>query len=109
MTANDGFKAKVKGPFPDKASIRLSVERQLQGSGYGALKRVSCVIESGVLHLHGCVPSYYLKQLAQALVANIDGVCLVKNQIRVSRLTPGETSPLPSCELGKAATSAESG
>jgi hypothetical protein len=45
-------------------------------------------VEVDVLHLHGCVPSHYLKQLAQALVADVDGVCLVKNQLQVVPANP---------------------
>ena len=57
-------------------AIRSSVERRLQRSGYTALSRVCCEFqtESGVLHLRGAVPSYYLKQVAQELVVDLEGV-----------------------------------
>jgi len=69
--------------------IRSSVERRLQGSGYNALSRVCCDFQRdiGVLHLRGSVPSYYLKQIAQELVVDLEGVRLVNNQINVARST----------------------
>jgi osmotically-inducible protein OsmY len=68
-------------------TIRLSVEHRLQRSGYAALNKVCCEFhgESGILHLRGSVPSYYLKQVAQELVVDLDGVRFVNNQIIVSR------------------------
>jgi hypothetical protein len=72
---------------PGGCRIRLSVEHRLQRSGYAALSMV-CVEfhgESGILHLRGSVPSYYLKQVAQELVVDLDGVRFVNNQIIVAR------------------------
>jgi hypothetical protein len=74
----------------DGCRIRLSVERRFQRSGYAALSRVCCEFqrENGVLHLGGSVPSYYLKQVAQELVADLEGVRVVNNQINVARPAP---------------------
>ncbi len=76
---------------PGSCSIQSSVERRLLGSGYAALGRVWCEFqpESGVLHLSGSLPSYYLKQLAQELVIDLEGVRLVINQITVARAREG--------------------
>ena len=38
----------------------------------------------GVAYLHGCLPSYYLKQLAQEIAAGVEGVRLVINKIEVT-------------------------
>ena len=35
-------------------------------------------------YLHGCLPSYYLKQLAQEIAAGVEGVRLVVNKIEVT-------------------------
>ena len=75
-------------PPPGSCGISLSAASRLQRSGYAALRGVGCAVEGGVLHLQGCVPSHYLKQLAQALVADVDGVCLVKNQLQVVPANP---------------------
>jgi osmotically-inducible protein OsmY len=48
-----------------------------------SLKNVSCAWLDGVLVLRGCLPSYYLKQLAQEAVASLDGVARIDNQIQV--------------------------
>ncbi len=59
--------------------------RRLAQSGYAALARLQCECENhdGVLVLKGRVPSYYLKQLAQSLLRDIDGIRLVVNNISV--------------------------
>jgi len=40
----------------------------------------------GVLVLRGCLPTYYLKQIAQEVVAYLEGVESVDNQIQI--MTP---------------------
>lgn len=57
----------------------------LQQGGYSGLRRVSCDFSDGVLTLTGKVEGYYLKQLAQALVAKIPGVARIVNRIVVHR------------------------
>jgi hypothetical protein len=56
---------------------------------------VACQYHDGVLTLGGCLPSYYLKQLAQVVVAPIEGVRLVVNEIEVGSATTG--APSVSC------------
>ena len=70
-----------------KCSILKSVELRFGRSSYKALSRVCCEFEtdSGILHLRGSLPSYYLKQVAQELVLDLEGVLLVNNQIKVAR------------------------
>jgi osmotically-inducible protein OsmY len=58
-------------------------ERGLRSSRYSALKHVSCDYQGGVLILRGCLPTYYLKQVAQEAVAHLEGVKGVENQIQV--------------------------
>jgi osmotically-inducible protein OsmY len=59
-------------------------ERRLRSNPYLALKNVSCdSLDGGVLILRGCVPSYYLKQIAQQAVASLDGIERIDNQIEV--------------------------
>jgi osmotically-inducible protein OsmY len=62
-------------------------ERRLRSNPYLALKKVSCDSHEGVLILRGCVPSYYLKQIAQQAVASLEGVERIDNQIEV--ISPG--------------------
>jgi osmotically-inducible protein OsmY len=58
-------------------------ERCLRCNSYLALKNVSCEFNEGILTLRGCLPTYYLKQIAQTAVARLDGVNRVNNQIEV--------------------------
>jgi hypothetical protein len=52
---------------------------------YPALRTVSCDFHHGVLILRGCLPTYYLKQLAQEAVAHLNGVDRIENLIQVVR------------------------
>ncbi len=63
--------------------IEESVQERLLGSPYFALRNVGCVYRDGVLTLQGSLPTYYLKQVAQSVVAETEGVTTVVNQIEV--------------------------
>jgi osmotically-inducible protein OsmY len=64
-------------------------EERLGKSSYRALRDVSCLASGGVLYLHGCLSSHYLKQVAQEVVSGAAGVHHVVNRIVVSR--PGRS------------------
>ncbi len=63
--------------------IEEAAEGHLRRSSYFALRDIDCTCHEGVVTLRGCLPTYYLKQLAQHVVADIEGVCGVLNQIEV--------------------------
>jgi BON domain len=71
--------------FSDRClpTISRTAEDRFRASGYLALRDVSCITSDDVAYLHGCLPSYYLKQLAQEIAAGIEGVRLVVNKIDV--------------------------
>ena len=77
------------GTEPDKpsadlqAGVQVEAERALRRGRYPALKNLSCDYQGGVLVLRGSLPSYYLKQVAQEVVARLEGVQAVDNQIQV--------------------------
>lgn len=73
-------------PETSQVSINELAERRLRSNPYLALKSVSCDCLDGVLFLEGCLPTYYLKQLAQEIVGGLQGVDRIDNQIQV--LTP---------------------
>jgi osmotically-inducible protein OsmY len=56
----------------------------LRRSAYFELHNVSCDYSGGVLTLRGRVPTYYLKQIAQASVADVPGVVEVHNRVEVT-------------------------
>jgi hypothetical protein len=69
-------------------------ERCLRSNPYLALKNVSCDCLDGVLVLRGCLPTYYLKQIAQEIVAHqVRGLGRLDNQIQVVRAVVLETPP----------------
>jgi hypothetical protein len=55
----------------------------LRRSSYFELRSVSCDFHGGTLTLRGRVPSYHLKQLAQASVAELPGVVKIDNCVEV--------------------------
>jgi hypothetical protein len=63
--------------------IAEGAQSRLRSNSYLALKNVSCEYHEGVLTLRGCLPSYYLKQMAQTAVARLDGVERIVNEIEV--------------------------
>jgi osmotically-inducible protein OsmY len=58
-------------------------QAELRRSSYFELRDIACDFSGGILTLRGRVPSYHLKQLAQATVAEVPGVIEVHNQVEV--------------------------
>ncbi len=78
---------------PQSATADLA-ERCLRSNPYLALKNVSCDLLDGVIVLRGCLPTFYLKQVAQEIVAHqVKGVGRLDNQIEVVRVTVLQSSP----------------
>ena len=63
--------------------IRLAVERSLRSSGYYSVREVRSLVEDGVVMLFGTLPSYYMKQIAQTVVMNLEMVMRVENHCEV--------------------------
>ncbi|MBI2826318.1 MAG: BON domain-containing protein [Planctomycetia bacterium] len=59
-------------------------QQKLRTSPYLSLRELQCTFHEGVLTLYGRVPTYYLKQLAQTVVARTHGVEELVNQIEVA-------------------------
>ena len=79
--------APARNPQPAPAAL---AERCLRSNLYLALKTITCDWLDGVLVLRGCLPTYYLKQIAQEAVASLEGVERIDNQIQV--VTPAYPS-----------------
>ena len=60
-----------------------SIQGCFAESPYLALRDVESEVTAGVVRLEGTVPSYYLKQLAQEIALQHEGVQEVCNHIRV--------------------------
>ena len=65
---------------PDAAE---TAKERLRHHDYLTLRRISCSYRDGVLTLWGHLPTYYLKQIAQAAVGGIAGVEHINNEIKV--------------------------
>lgn len=55
-------------------SVVAEAHRRLQRSSYPSHRRLECRFHGGVLTIQGRVPSYYLRQIAWALVADLRGI-----------------------------------
>jgi hypothetical protein len=61
-----------------------STQSLLRNSAYLALRQVQCEFHDGTAVLHGRLPSYFLKQMAQTVVAQSAAVNTVINEIEVT-------------------------
>lgn len=52
-------------------------------SGYTSLRRLRCEVTEAIVIVHGVVPSYYLKQMAQTIIQRLEGVQSVINLVEV--------------------------
>lgn len=68
---------------PDRRGIASSVTERLSASPYFRLRSVWCDYHEGVLCLRGRVPTFYLKQVAQTIACQVDGVEECMNRIEV--------------------------
>lgn len=91
MTKPDGCRSATVKTSHGRCGHETSVEQRLGASGYLALRRIDCACEDGVLSLRGCVPTYYLKQVAQSIAGTVDGVRRVDNRIEVVTAEPKAT------------------
>jgi osmotically-inducible protein OsmY len=60
-----------------------SVETALAASKYVSLRKLQCRADQGVVEISGTVPSFYLKQLAQAAVQQLHPGATVRNLVEV--------------------------
>lgn len=63
--------------------VAHQARQRLGNTSYHFLRFVDCCFQNGVLTLSGRVPSFYLKQMAQTVLANIEGVDRIDNRVDV--------------------------
>ncbi len=68
---------------PLSRHVAAVAEARLRASSHRALRKISCKFDQGVLVLQGRLSTYFLTQSAQEIVADIEGVEQVVNQIEV--------------------------
>ena len=88
--ANRERRVATAGTTARQRRIEESAESRLRRSGYLALKDINCTYHDGEMTLWGRLPTYYLKQHAQHLVAEIKGVRRIIDEIEVLALSGRE-------------------
>ncbi|HUG66440.1 MAG TPA: BON domain-containing protein [Pirellulaceae bacterium] len=81
-------KSKI-APLLDQVStssidVESQIREKLHFTQHAALRCVTYAVEGDTVVLHGRVPSYYLKQLAQVKVTCVPGIERVDNRIEVA-------------------------
>ena len=77
------FSSDRDGAECDRLQAAEAAESVLHGSSYTALRRIRCSCDHGNLTLEGELPSHYLKQVAQTLVAGNRNFNRLLNRIAV--------------------------
>jgi hypothetical protein len=70
-------------PEPVCSSLVLEVERVLRATGYMPLRDLRISQQGSTVILSGHVPTYHLKQLAQATVMGVSRVGQIRNEVEV--------------------------
>jgi osmotically-inducible protein OsmY len=71
------------GLSKDAITVQAEAQLRLRRSGYRDLHSISCEFHEGVLTLRGRVSTFYLKQLAQTLIRELDDVAEINNRLEV--------------------------
>jgi osmotically-inducible protein OsmY len=82
VSANTAIKT---SSLPTSRALRVSerVENRLRNSAYSALRSLYCETYEGITILRGRLPTYYLKQIAQTVATQVEGVTEIVNRIEV--------------------------
>lgn len=76
-----GFATTYDTAHPD---VLDSIQCALRDCGYRDLRGLRCEYQDGTATIRGHVGSYFLKQMAQAVVGRVPGVTCINNQLHVS-------------------------
>jgi osmotically-inducible protein OsmY len=75
--------ASEEARLPVDSGLAERVERALRATGYSPVHAVEVSVRGRLVILRGRVPSYYMKQLAQAAVLDVPGVRDLRNDVLV--------------------------
>lgn len=65
--------------------ITRRIQRALQNCCYASVQQIECECRGDIIHLHGRLPSFYLKQIAQTVAAqHAEGAMAIVNSIEVN-------------------------
>lgn len=82
----------ISSPRPEACPDTLlmnEVASRFQSCGHPSLRRLEVSVAVDAVTLQGTLPSFYLKQMAQALAKSVDGVARVVNDTVVHRVSVG--------------------
>ena len=79
----DGSEPLVDGVVTSQANPLIEAHRMLSSSVYSELRLLRCEYQEGAVVIHGQVPSFYYKQLAQAMLMANPHIDVVVNQVEV--------------------------
>ena len=83
LSRKSGERVLVGEDNVDAPAVAETAMERLRASPYKAMRRVSCKCEHGTLFLRGRLFSFHEKQVAQEIVARVNGVTQVVNEIQV--------------------------
>lgn len=72
------------GRLKEELSGQAEAQSRLRKSGYYELCLIACEFHEGVLTLRGHVSTFHLKQVAQTLIRDLDGVGEINNRLEVA-------------------------
>ena len=73
------------------AMLQRAAESRLHSSHDSELQKIHCTSHLGVLTLHGRVSSFSVRQKAQELIKDLEGLDIIDNQIEVDTASPVES------------------
>jgi osmotically-inducible protein OsmY len=83
ISADEAFIVRNSEPDRRASGVAERARHRLRSQPYRSLRMIVCEYHHGLLTLRGVVNSFYLKQVAQAAVAGLDGVREISNRIEV--------------------------
>jgi osmotically-inducible protein OsmY len=98
---NDGRASarSLGGRSRTEPSLAERVERALRATGYPALRTIDVSVRGRLVVLQGRVPSYYMKQMAQAIAMAIPAVQELRNDVDVVSPAAWAATSLARCSL----------
>ena len=73
------------GPISDRDGyLRDAAVSMLKSSGYSPVAKLACRVDQGVIELAGVVPTFHMKQVAQAAVQRLEAIRGIRNRVQVA-------------------------
>ena len=77
--------------------VEETIRQRLAGCPYAFyFNRITCCYEQGRLTLSGCLPSFYMKQMLQTILRDIEHVTQIVNNVAVVSATGLSSEPAKS-------------